>query len=55
MKRPSICVRDSATIKVGNNLLGRVVDAMEEPQDGLPRPSLEEEQSLYALPPGPMV
>jgi flagellum-specific ATP synthase len=47
-------VRDSATIGVGNNLLGRVVDAMEIPQDGLPRPVLTEEQRLYALPPGPM-
>jgi flagellum-specific ATP synthase len=47
-------VRDSATIGVGNNLLGRVVDAMEIPQDGLPRPVLSEEQGLYALPPGPM-
>ena len=47
-------VRDSATIGVGNNLLGRVVDAMEVPQDGLPRPVLTEEQALYALPPGPM-
>ena len=47
-------IRDSATIGVGNNLLGRVVDAMEIPQDGLPKPSLTEEQALYALPPGPM-
>jgi flagellum-specific ATP synthase len=47
-------IRDSATIGVGNNLLGRVVDAMENPQDGLPKPSLTEEQALYALPPGPM-
>lgn len=47
-------VRDSATIRVGNNLLGRVIDAMEVPQDGLPRPALDEEHFLYALPPGPM-
>ena len=47
-------VRDSASIRVGNNLLGRVIDAMEVPQDGLPRPTLETEQPLYALPPGPM-
>ena len=47
-------VRDSATIGVGSNLLGRVVDAMEVPQDGLPKPVLTEEQGLYALPPGPM-
>lgn len=47
-------VRNSATIRVGNNLLGRVIDAMELPQDGLSAPHLNEEQDLYALPPGPM-
>lgn len=47
-------VRDSATIRVGNNLLGRIIDAMEIPQDNLPRPLLTDEQALYALPPSPM-
>ena len=47
-------VRTSATISVGPNLLGRVLDAMEIPQDGLPTPSLAEEKDLYSLPPGPM-
>ncbi|MFT5698035.1 MAG: flagellum-specific ATP synthase [Desulforhopalus sp.] len=47
-------VRTSATISVGNNLLGRVIDAMEIPQDGLPAPLLTEEKNLYSLPPGPM-
>lgn len=47
-------IRNSATIEVGNNLLGRVIDAMEIPQDGLPAPTLTHEQDLYALPPGPM-
>lgn len=47
-------IHNSATIKVGNNLLGRVIDAMEIPQDGMSIPSLNEEQDLYALPPGPM-
>ncbi len=47
-------IRDSATIKVGNNLLGRVIDAMEVPHDGSPPPFLTEEMPLYALPPGPM-
>ena len=47
-------VRTSATISVGNNLLGRVIDAMEVPQDGLPPPTLTEEKGLYTLPPGPM-
>ena len=47
-------VRDSATIKVGANLLGRVIDGMEAPHDGQPPPLLSEERPLYALPPGPM-
>ena len=47
-------VRTRATISVGNNLLGRVFDAMEVPQDGLPAPVLSEEKDLYSLPPGPM-
>ncbi|TKB10293.1 FliI/YscN family ATPase [Desulforhopalus sp. IMCC35007] len=47
-------VRTSATISVGNNLLGRVIDAMEIPQDGRPAPLLTEEKDLYSLPPGPM-
>ncbi|HSL41288.1 MAG TPA: FliI/YscN family ATPase [Desulforhopalus sp.] len=47
-------VHDSATIRVGSNLLGRVIDAMEHPQDGLPYPDLTEEQDIYALPPPPM-
>lgn len=47
-------VRTSATISVGSNLLGRVIDAMEIPQDDLPPPILTEEKDLYSLPPGPM-
>jgi len=47
-------VRTSATINVGTNLLGRVIDAMEIPQDGLSSPILPEEKELYSLPPGPM-
>ncbi len=47
-------IRDSATVKVGANLLGRVIDAMEVPHDGQPPPVLTEEMPLYALPPGPM-
>ncbi len=47
-------IKNSATIKVGSNLLGRVIDAMETPQDSLPDPVLTEEMSLYANPPGPM-
>lgn len=47
-------VKASATVKVGDQLLGRVIDAMATPQDGLPPPSLDVEMSLYANPPGPM-
>lgn len=47
-------VKDSATIKVGDSLLGRVIDAMALPQDDLPCPSLDTEMSLYANPPSPM-
>ncbi len=47
-------IRDSATIKVGPNLLGRVIDGMENPHDGQPPPVLDEEFPLYAAPPGPM-
>ena len=47
-------VKDSATIKVGNSLLGRVIDAMEQPHDNLPKPALDFEMNLYANPPGPL-
>ena len=47
-------VKDSATIKVGENLLGRVIDAMQNPQDGIPPPLLTDEMNLYADPLGPM-
>jgi len=47
-------IRNSASIRVGNSLLGRVIDAMEVPQDNLPMPPLTEEKDLYSLPPGPM-
>ncbi|MDR3089196.1 MAG: FliI/YscN family ATPase [Desulfobulbaceae bacterium] len=47
-------IRDSATIRVGYNLLGRVIDGMEQPLDGQSRPPLSEEMPLYALPPSPM-
>lgn len=43
-------VRTSATISVGNNLLGRVIDAMEVPQDGRAAPLLTEEKDLYPFP-----
>lgn len=47
-------IRNSATMGVGDALLGRVVDAMGHPIDGLPQPVFEKEMPVYALPPGPM-
>lgn len=47
-------VRDSATLPVGNQLLGRVIDALGSPLDDGPLAPLEQEMPLYALPPGPM-
>ncbi len=46
--------RTSATMKLGDGLLGRVIDAMGEPIDGRPLPALPQERPIYALPPGPM-
>ena len=46
--------RASATLPVGDPLLGRVVDAMGAPIDGLGSLSLDQEMPLYALPAGPM-
>ncbi len=44
----------SASQQVGEQLLGRVIDAMGLPIDGRPAPLLEKEMPIYALPPGPM-
>lgn len=46
--------KEQATIRVGNDLLGRVIDGMEQPVDEGPPLRLPHEQPLYALPPGPM-
>lgn len=43
-----------ATAKVGEKLLGRVIDAMENPIDDGPQPQLSKEMPIYALPPNPM-
>ncbi len=47
-------VRESATIKVGNELLGRIIDGMEQPLDDKPPPQLSKEKALYGSPPDPM-
>ncbi len=46
--------QSSATVGVGDNLLGRVIDAMENPIDDGPAILPEKEMPIYALPPGPM-
>jgi len=46
--------RNSASLAVGNQLLGRVIDAMGHPIDGRPLPYMAREMPLYALPAGPM-
>ncbi|PID72025.1 MAG: flagellum-specific ATP synthase FliI [Desulfobulbus propionicus] len=55
--RPGCLIRvkkEQATIKVGNDLLGRVIDGMGNPVDDGPLLHLPHEQPLYALPPSPM-
>lgn len=47
-------VRESATLKVSDAMLGRVIDAMGNPIDGGPALVAETEMGLYALPAGPM-
>ncbi|BCO08548.1 flagellum-specific ATP synthase FliI [Desulfolithobacter dissulfuricans] len=47
-------IKESATIRVGEKLLGRVIDAMEQPLDDGPPLLLDGEKQLYSLPPGPM-
>ncbi len=41
-------------VSVGGALLGRVVDGLGRPLDGLPPPRLEEERPLHARPPSPL-
>ncbi|MGE4580229.1 MAG: FliI/YscN family ATPase [Desulfuromonadales bacterium] len=43
-----------ASMEVGEELLGRVIDAMGQPMDGGPPLNLSRRLPLYALPPGPM-
>jgi flagellum-specific ATP synthase len=47
-------VRDSASLAVGPEMLGRVIDAMGRPIDYLPLTCSSTEMPLYALPAGPM-
>ncbi len=43
-----------ALLPVGQGLLGRVLDGMGRPLDGLPVPETDQEMELYASPPDPM-
>jgi flagellum-specific ATP synthase len=43
-----------ATVRVGPELLGRVIDAMENPIDDGPAPHLPDAMPIYGLPPNPM-
>lgn len=47
-------VRDSATLPVGDELLGRVIDALGEPLDNRPLTRFEREFPLYTQPASPM-
>ena len=47
-------VRDSATLPVGDELLGRVIDALGEPLDNRPLKKFDKEFPLYAQPVSPM-
>ncbi len=47
-------VRDSASIPVGDHLLGRVLDALGQPLDERPLQTCENECPLYSLPASPM-
>jgi len=47
-------VRDSATLPVGDQLLGRVIDALGQPLDEKPLAPCDTEYPLYALPASPM-
>ncbi len=47
-------VRDSATLPVGDELLGRVIDALGEPLDNRPLTKFDQEFPLYAQPASPM-
>ncbi len=46
--------RESAVVRVGRELLGRVIDGMEQVIDGGPPLHLTSEINLYGLPPGPL-
>lgn len=49
-----VAKRASASVKVGGRLLGRVIDAMGDPMDGLGPVHQDREYPLYSAPPNPL-
>ncbi len=47
-------IKENATIEVGKELLGRVIDGMQQPIDNGPQLDLKETKEIYSRPPGPM-
>ena len=47
-------IKEQASIRVGDAVLGRVLDGMGHPLDDSPLPPLPDEKPLYSLPPSPM-
>ena len=45
---------EDAGLPLGEQMLGRILDAMGRPMDSRPVPSTAEERPIYTLPPGPM-
>ena len=46
--------REAAQVRVGPELLGRVLDGFGQPLDGMPLPEMHDHRNLYAAPPGPL-
>jgi flagellum-specific ATP synthase len=49
-----VALGKSLTVRVGNALLGRVLDGLGQPLDGKPLPPGLEERSIYGSPPNPL-
>jgi flagellum-specific ATP synthase len=49
-----VALGKSLTVRVGNALLGRILDGLGQPLDGKPLPPGLEERSIYGSPPNPL-
>lgn len=49
-----VVMGSAAQLRVGNALLGRVIDAFGQPLDGLPKPSLPQQRALKGEPSNPL-